>query len=117
MVSRKICKLKHLAPRSIYYRLLNTSCIITCNRWRYCRCDQFQGCRLKLIHGGLLGHKNYSYVCRVGVIYDAEKIENLIKIADVTYNFFAIKKDIQILDVSLWKNLENEIWSLRMDLS
>ena len=68
-------------------------------------------------YGGSLGDKNYCYVCRVGVTYDAEKIENLIKIADVTYNFFAIRKDIQILDVSLWKKLENEIWSLRMDLS
>ena len=48
-----------------------------------------------------LGDKNCCYVCRVGVTYDAEKIENLIKIADVTYNFCAIKKDIQILDVSL----------------
>ena len=30
------------------------------------------------------------------VTYDAGKIENLIKIADVTYNFCAIKKDIQL---------------------
>ena len=35
-------------------------------------------------------------VCRVGVTYDAEKIENLIKIAYITYNFYAIKKDIQL---------------------
>ena len=77
MVSRKICKLKHLALRSIYYRLLNTSCIFTYNRWGYCKCDQFQGSRLKPIHGGLLGEKNYCYVCPVGVTYDAGKIENL----------------------------------------
>ena len=96
MISRKICKLKQLALRSMYYRLLNASCIFTYNRQRYCRCDQFQGCRLKLIHGGLLGDKNYCYVCRVGVTCDAEKFENLIKIADVTYNFCAIKKDIQL---------------------
>ena len=101
MVSGKICKLKHLALRSIYCRLLNTSCIFTYNRWRNCRCDQSQGCQLKPIDGGLLGDKNYCFVCHVGVTYDAEKIENLIKIADVTYNFCAIKKDIQILDVSL----------------
>ena len=87
MISRKVRKLKHLALRSIYYKLLNTFCIFTYNRWRYCRCDQFQGCWLKLIHGGLLGDKNYCYFCRVGVTYDAEKIENLMKIADVTYNF------------------------------
>ena len=96
MVSRKIRKLKHLALRSIYYRLLNTSCIFTYNRWRYCKCDQFQGCPLKPIHGGLLGEKNYCYVCHVGVTYDVEKIENLIKIADVNYNFCAMKKDIQL---------------------
>ena len=96
MISRKICKLKHLALISIYYRLLKTSCIFTYNRWRYCRCDQFEGCWLKPIHGGLLGDKNYCYVCRVGVTYDAEKFENLIKITDVTYNFCPIKKDIQL---------------------
>ena len=90
MVSRKIRKLKHLALRSIYYRLLNTSCIFTYNRWRYCKCDQFQGYRLKPIHGSLLRDINYCFVCHVRVTYDAENIENLIKIADVTYNFCAI---------------------------
>ena len=40
-----------------------------------------------MIVGDLLGDKNYCYVCHVGVNYDAEKIENLIKIADITYNF------------------------------
>ena len=104
MVSRKICKLKNLALRSIYNRLLNTSCIFTCNHWRYCRCDQFQGCQLKPIHGGLLGDKNYCYVCRVGVTYDADKIENLIKIADVTYNFSAIKKEFSCLLLTLIQN-------------
>ena len=93
MVSTKICKLKHLSLRSIYYRLLNTSCIFTYNRWRYCSCDQFQGCRLKV---GLLGDKSYCYVCRVGVTYDAEKNEKLINIADVTYNFCAFKNYIQL---------------------
>ena len=51
---------------------------------------------MKPIHDGLLGDKNYCYVYRIGVTYDAEKIENRIKIADVTYNFGAIKKDIQL---------------------
>ena len=88
-------KLKHLTLRSIYYRLLNMSCIFTYNRWKCCRCKQFQGCQLKPIYGGLLEEKNYCYVCRVGVIYDAERIEKLIKIADVTYNFCEISKDIQ----------------------
>ena len=93
MVLDRPHKLKHLALKSIYYRLLNTSCIFTYNPQRYCRCDQFQGCRLKPING-LLGDKNYCYACRVGVTYDAEKIENLIKIADV--NFHKIKEDIQL---------------------
>ena len=48
-------------------------------------------------YGGSLGDKNYCYVCRVGVTYDAEKIENLIKIADVTYNFCAIKKKYSVV--------------------
>ena len=44
----------------------------------------------------LHGERNYCYVCRVGVNCDAERIEKLIKIADVTYNFHEIKKDIQL---------------------
>ena len=39
--------------------------------------------------------KNYCYICRVGVTYDAEKIENLLKIANVTYNFHETKKYIK----------------------
>ena len=79
------------------------------------------------MYSTLLGERKY-YVCRVGVDYDAEKIENIIKIADVTYNFCKIKEDIQLcidfdstcnkfLNVSLSKKLENKIRSLRMDLS
>ena len=96
MVLDRPCKLKHLALKSIYYRLLNTSCIFTYNHWKHCRCEQFQGCRLKPICGRLLREKNYCYVCPVGVTYDAERIEKLIKIVDVTYNFHEIKKDIQL---------------------
>ena len=95
MVLSRPHKLKHLALRSIYYRLLNTSCVLTYNHWKYCRCDQFQGCRLKAMYNTLLGERNY-YVCLIGVDYDAEKIENIIKIADVTYNFCKIKEDIQL---------------------
>ena len=96
MVLDRPCKLKHLALKSIYYRLLNTSCIFTYNHWKHCRCEQFQGCRLKPICGRLLREKNYCYVCPVGVTYNAERIEKLIKIVDVTYNFHEIKKDIQL---------------------
>ena len=96
MVLSRPRKLKHLALRSIYYRLLNTSFIFTYNRCSYCRCDQFQGSRLKPMYSTLLGERNCYYVCRVEVGYDAEKIENIIKIADVTYNFCKIKEDIQL---------------------
>ena len=88
-------QLNHLVLKSIYYRLLNTSCIFTYNCWIYCQCDQFQGCRLKPINR-ILGDKNYCYVCRVGVTYDEEKIKNIRKIADVTYNFHKIKEDIKL---------------------
>ena len=71
-------KLKHLAVPSVYYRLLNTSYIFTYNQWRYCWCDQFQGCRLKPING-MIANRNYYYVCRVGVTYDKEKIKNIKK--------------------------------------
>ena len=67
-------KLKHLALPSVYYKLLNTSYILTYNRWRYCRCDQFQGCRLKPING-TIANRNYCYVCRVGVSYNKEKLK------------------------------------------
>ena len=96
MVLDRPHKLKHLVLKSIYYRLLNTSCIFPYNRWKYCRCDQFHACRLKPIWSTLLRERNYCYVCRVGVTYDAERIEKLIKIANVTYNFHEIKKDIQL---------------------
>ena len=94
MVLDRPCKLKHLALKSIYYRLLNTSCILTYNRWIYCRCDQFQGCRLKPINV-ILADKKYCYVCRVGVTYDEEKLKTR-KIADVTYNIRKIKEDVQL---------------------
>ena len=51
---------------------------------------------MKPIWSTLLGERNYCYVCRVGVNYDAERIEKLIKIADVTCNFHEIKKDVQL---------------------
>ena len=67
-------KLKHLALPSVYYKLLNTSYMLTYNRWRYCRCDQFQGCRSKPING-TIADRNYCYVCRVGVTYNKEELK------------------------------------------
>ena len=71
-------KLKHLALPSVYYKLLNTSYIFTYNRWRYCCCEQFQGCQSKP-KNGMVADKNYCYVCRVGVTYNEEKIKNIKK--------------------------------------
>ena len=96
MVLDRPRKLKHLALKRVYYRLLNMSCIFTYNRWKYCRCDQFQSCPLKPMWSTLDGEKNYFFVCRVGITYDAAKIEKLDKIADITYNFHEIKEDIQL---------------------
>ena len=45
----------------------------------------------------LLGGRNCCYVCRVGVTYDAERIEKLIEIANVTHNFHEIKKRCSVM--------------------
>ena len=74
-------KLKHLVMKSIYYRLLNTSCIFTNSRWIYCRCDQFQGCQSKPVNG---------------MLADEERIKNLRKITNVYNNLLNIKEDIQL---------------------
>ena len=89
-------KLKHLALKRIYYKLLNTSYIFTYNHWRNCSCDQFQGCRLKPLWSTLSGKRNYCFVCGVGVTYNADKIQKLTKIADVFINFCETQKDIQL---------------------
>ena len=67
-------KLKHLALRSVYYRLLNTSYIFRYNSYLYCRCDQFQGCRTKPTNG-MIRDRNYCYACRVKITYNEEKIK------------------------------------------
>ena len=95
-LNRTAPKLKHLALKGIYYNLLNTSCIFTFNHWNNCSCDQFQGCQLKPLWQSLNGKRNYCYVCRVGVTYNAEKIQNLTKITDIFNNYCEIKKDIQL---------------------
>ena len=83
---RSPCKLKNLALKGIYFKLLNTSCIFTYNCWNNCSCDQFHGCRLKPLWHTINGERNYCYVCRVGVTYDAEKIQKLTKISNVFNN-------------------------------
>ena len=88
--------LKRLALTGIYYKLLNTSYIFIFNGWTNCSCDQFQGCWLKPLWSTLNGERNYCFVCRVGIIYNAEKIQKLTKIADAFNNYREIKKDIQL---------------------
>ena len=84
-------KLKHLALPSVYYKLLNTSYIFTYNQWRYCCCDQFQGCQSKPING-MIADRNYCYVCRVRVTYNEEKIKNIKKYHLFIIIFLKLKK-------------------------
>ena len=80
-------KLKHLALKSVYYRLLNTS-----NGVLYFRCDEFQGCRTKPVNG-LIADRNYCYVCCVKVTYDEEKIKSLKKM-NLINKFFLNTKNV-----------------------
>ena len=89
-------KLKHLALKRIFYKLLNTSYIFSYNRWKNCSCDQFQGCHLKPLWSALSSERNYHFVCGVGVTYNADKIQKLTKIADAFINFCETQKDIQL---------------------
>ena len=77
-------------------RKVNTSYIFTCNAWSYCKCDQFQGCRLT--PRIKLGNRDRSYclVCRIWVDYHSDKIENLKRIADITNNYVELKNDTQL---------------------
>ena len=95
MVLDRPCKLKDLAMKSSYYRLLNTFCIFTNSHWIFCQCDQYQGCQSKPVNG-MLADKSYCYICHVGVIYVEERNKNLRKIADVYNNFLNIKEHIQL---------------------
>ena len=93
---RKVWKLKNLVIKNIYYQLLNTSNIFRYNAWTYCKCDEFQGCRLKPRNRLENGDRSYCFICRVQVEYHAEKIENLKNIGDIINNFLAIKTDMLI---------------------
>ena len=95
-LNRSPRKLKYLAFKGIYYKLLKTSSIFRCNCWNNCSCDHFHGCRLKPLWHTIDDERTYCFVCRVGVTYDAEKIKKLTKISDVFNNFSKIKKDIQL---------------------
>ena len=105
---RKVRKLKHLVIQSIYYQLLNTSNIFTYNAWTYCKCDKFQGCRLKPRNRLENGNRSYCFICHVQVEYHANRIKNLKKTADIVNNFLKIKTDIQ-----LWVDFDlscNNFW-------
>ena len=93
---RKVQKLKHLVIQSIYYQLLNTSNIFTYNAWTYCKCDEFQGCRLKPRNRLENGDRSYCFICHVWVEYHADRVKNLKKLTDIINNFLKIKTDIQL---------------------
>ena len=80
---RKVRKLKHLVIQSIYYQLLNASNIFMYNVWTYCKCDKFQGCRLKPRNRLENSDRSYCFICHVRVEYHADRIKNLKKIADI----------------------------------
>ena len=67
-------KLKYLSLSDPYYRLLNTSYIFTYNRWIYCQCDKFQGCRTNPING-MISNINYCCVCSVELLITKKKFE------------------------------------------
>ena len=89
-----VCKKIKTLVKSVYYKLLNTSDIFTYNAWNYCKCDQFQGCRFKPRNSLESGERYYCYICRVGVWYHADKMENLTKIAETINNILEMKEDI-----------------------
>ena len=96
LVCKKVKKLKQLRVKSVYYKLLNTSYIFILNAWNYCRCDQFQGCRFKPRNSLESGKRYYCCIYRIGVTYHSDRIEKLIKIADIINNTLEMKKDIQL---------------------
>ena len=96
LVCKKVKKLKHLLVKSVYYKLLNTSYIFTLNAWNYCRCDQFQGSRFKPRNSLESSERYYCHICWVGVTYHSDRIENLIRIADIINNTLKMKKYIQL---------------------
>ena len=93
-------KLKHLTLSSVYYKLLNTSYIFTYNRWKYCWCNEFQGCRLKPING-IIADRNYCYVCHVGVTYNEEKIRNIKKYCLFIIIFLELNKIFNYVMISI----------------
>ena len=97
-----VCKKIKTLVKSVYYKLLSTSYIFTYNAWNYCKCYQFQGCRFKPRNSLESGERYYCYICRVGVWYHADKMENLTKIAETINNILEMKEDIWLsIDLTL----------------
>ena len=122
LVCKKVRKLKHIVVKSIYYKLLNTSCTFTYNAWNYCKCDQFQGSRLAPRITLENGERSYCYICPVRVAYHSDRIENLKKIVDIINNFVEIKNDIQLcidfdpLCENFWMHHYKTIWKDRFGI-
>ena len=97
LVCKKVKKLEHLLVKSVYYKLLSTSYIFILNAWNYCRCNQFQGCRFKPRNSLERGERYFCYISHVGVTNHSDRIEKLIKIANIIHNALEMKKkDIQL---------------------
>ena len=88
-------KLKHLALMEIYYQLINTSLILTYNSFNHCNCYKFSGCRMKSLHRGLGGKRNYCYICQLKVNYNTYKIYKIVRLSDIYNAYVLLKDDLQ----------------------
>ena len=96
IIYRTAPKLIHTALREIYFQLLITSLIFTCNSWNKCCCHEFQGCRLKPLHQRLSGKGNYCFICRVRTTYNIDKIYKLKRITEIFNTYRQMKEDLQL---------------------
>ena len=87
MVTFVIChtaqKLKHLVLMEIYYQLINTSLILTYNRFNHSKCYQFSGCHMNPLHRRLSGERNYCFICQLRINYNIDKIYKIVRILNV----------------------------------
>ena len=89
-------KLKHLALEEIYFQLVNTSMIFTYASWRYCKCDEFSGCRIKPRHKRLTAERNCCFVCRTKITFNIDRIYKINKIKKIINTYLDLKEHIQL---------------------